>query len=75
MGLADGEGAGDAIETEGAEWAGSGEEEVAVVVAGVPDTWGVEVAEDMAVTGEPKTGKRSDKMRQKTLNVTIHIYS
>lgn len=52
MGLADEEGADDA------EWPSSGEEEVAVVVAGVPDAWGVEAPEDMAVAGEPKIEKK-----------------
>ncbi len=60
MGLADGEGAGDAAGTEGAEWTGSGGGEAAVVVAGVPGAWGEAAAEDSTMagtTGEPKTGK------------------
>lgn len=62
MGLADGEGAGDAAGTEGAEWTGSGEGEAAVVVTGVFDAWGEAAAEDSTMagtTGEPKTGKTS----------------
>lgn len=58
IGLADGEGVGDAARTGGAEWFGSGEEEVAVVVTGVLDAWGEAAAEDTKMagtTGEPKT--------------------
>lgn len=58
MGLADGEGVGDAAGPEGAEWIGSGEEEVAVVVTGVLDAWGEAAVEDTTMagtTGEPKT--------------------
>ncbi len=61
MGLADGEGAGDAAETDGAEWTGSGEGEAAVVVTGVLVAWGEAVAEDAAVagtTGEPTKQKQ-----------------
>lgn len=55
MGLGDGEGEGDDVETDGAEWSGSGE--AAVVGTGVPDTWGETEATLMAgTTGEPKTG-------------------
>lgn len=62
MGLADGEGAGDAAGTEGAEWTGSGEGEAAVVVTDVLDAWGEAAAEDSTMagtTGEPETGKTS----------------
>lgn len=55
MGLADGEGAGDTARTEGEEWAGSGKEEMALAVTGVPDA--LAVAEDTTMagaTGEPK---------------------
>lgn len=49
MGLADGEGAGDTACTEGEKWAGSGEEEMALVVTGVPDAFAV--AEDTTMAG------------------------
>lgn len=58
MGLADGEGAGDAAGTDGAEWTGSGEGEAAVVLTGVVDGWGEAAAEDTTMagaTGEPNT--------------------
>lgn len=54
MGLADGEGAGDAAGTEGAEWTGSGEGEAAVVETGVLNAWG-EAAVMAGTMGEPKT--------------------
>lgn len=63
MGLADGEGAGDAAGTEGAEWFGSGEEELAVVVTGVLDALDEAAAEDTTMagtTGEPRTWKKSN---------------
>lgn len=55
MGLADGEGAGDTARIEGEELAGSGKEEMALAVTGVPDA--LAVAEDTTMagaTGEPK---------------------
>lgn len=58
MGLADGEGAGDAAGADGAEWTGSGEGEDAVARTGVLDAWGEAAAEDTTmagVKGEPKT--------------------
>lgn len=54
--MADGEGAGDAAGTGGAEWAGSGEGEAAEVGSGVLDDWGEAAAEESTVagtTGEP----------------------
>lgn len=59
MGLADGEGAGDAAGTEGAEWTGSGEGDAAVVVTGVLDAWGDTTT--AGTKGEPKTGKTNVK--------------
>lgn len=60
MGFADGEGAGDAAGTAGAEWTGSGEGEAAVVLTGVLVVWGEAAAEDTTMagaTGEPNTGE------------------
>lgn len=49
--MLEGEGAGDTARTEGVEWTGSGEEEVALLVTGVLDVGAVAALEDTTMAG------------------------
>lgn len=73
IGFADGEGAGDAAGTEGAEWTGSGEEELAVVVTGVLGDLLEAAAEDTTMagtTGEPENTKAFEQL---CLRLLVHL--
>ena len=74
MGLADGEGAGDAAGTDGAEWTGSGDGEAAVVLTGVLDALSEPAAEDAAMAGtrgEPKTENKCYRRNNKPTNCVL----
>lgn len=76
MGLADGEGAGDAAVTEGNEWPGSGD--AAVVVTGVLEAWGEVAAEDATMAGtkgDPKRGKSMCYQRDNNTQILCCVTS